>query len=164
MSNSQPVHFNLYPIGHVAITKNQYKLQISDPYRDALLGLGDFSHAIVLWWASRCDQDVHRNLTVVNAPYTSSEKDVGVFATRSPSRPNPIAITTINLLSVDENTGIINTSFIDADHASPIIDIKPYFPASDRVTSCITPMNFNHWPKCLEDSANFDWEKEFVVV
>lgn len=81
----------------------------------------------------------------------------------SPAKPNPLGITTISLLSVDDETGVITRPYIDADHNTPIVDIKPYFPASDRVSQCHTPNCFKHWPQCLEESASFDWEKEFIV-
>ncbi len=162
MQYSHSMSYNLYPIGHVALQNNTFTIKISDNYRDALLGLQDFSHATIFWWACHCDQESQRQQTIIKAPYTRSDDDVGVFATRSPARPNPIAITTVSLIEVNEDTGVITVPFIDAEHATPVLDIKPYFPASDRVSSCQIPNAFNHWPQCLEDSASFDWAKEFV--
>lgn len=161
MKITQDPSYDLYPIGQIVASQGNYSVQISDNYRDALMGLKEFSHALVFWWASRCDKDIYRQQTILKKPYTSSEENVGVFATRSPVRPNPIAMTVVNLSSIDEKSGTISLPFIDAEDGSPVVDIKPYFPSSDRVETCYTPKYFGHWPQMLEDSAAFDWSKEF---
>ncbi len=154
--------YKLYPIGNVVSKKGHFAILVNDDHRDALLGLEQFSHAIIFWWASGCDQTRQRQQTILKNPYTKGTGKVGIFATRSPRRPNPIAITVVSLLSVDENTGNIIVPVIDAEHDPPVIDIKPYFPASDRVETSSIPKQFSHWPKKFEDSAEFDWSKEFI--
>ena len=86
---------------------------------------------------------------------------MGVFATRSPVRPNPVAITPVQVLRVDPMTGTVDIPFIDAEDKTPIIDLKPYSPSLDRVREANTPPWCAHWPQWAEDSAAFDWEAEF---
>ena len=71
------------------------------------------------------------------------------MATRSPIRPNPIAVTACALLAVD------------AENGTPVLDIKPYEPSDDKVRDVKMPDWCAHWPACLEESENFDWSKEF---
>ncbi len=80
---------------------------------------------------------------------------------RSPSRPNPIGLSIIDLAEVDASSATIYTYFIDTEPGTPIVDIKPYFPASDRVTTAATPSWCQHWLQSVEDSATFAWDNEF---
>lgn len=56
---------------------------------------------------------------------------MGTFATRSPHRPNPIGLTLVKIIKIEENRIYIDT--IDAFKDTPIIDIKPYLPNGDRI-------------------------------
>ena len=51
---------------------------------------------------------------------------MGVFATRSPLRPNPIALTAAEIIHTDQEKGLIRVTFLDADNGTPVLDIKPY--------------------------------------
>lgn len=86
---------------------------------------------------------------------------MGIFATRSPMRPNPIALTAVEIINIDYQKGIIQIAYIDANDNTPILDIKPYTPSLDRIENPGVPKWCCHWPKSLEQSAYFDWEKEF---
>lgn len=50
----------------------------------------------------------------------------GTFATRSPLRPNPVAISVVHAIHIDEEQGVIRIPYIDANEGSPVIDLKPY--------------------------------------
>jgi tRNA (Thr-GGU) A37 N-methylase len=63
---------------------------------------------------------------------------------------------------VDLENGLVIVPWIDAEDGTPILDIKPYHPSSDRVRDVRMPEWCAHWPQSLEDSAAFDWEAEFV--
>ncbi len=77
---------------------------------------------------------------VANKPYKKGPDIIGIFATRSEIRPNPVLITTVvNILSVDLGKGTIELPWIDAENNSPIIDIKSYQPCSDRVKNVEQP-------------------------
>jgi tRNA-Thr(GGU) m(6)t(6)A37 methyltransferase TsaA len=62
---------------------------------------------------------------------------VGVFATRSPARPNPIGIATVKLLECRDN--VLKVIGLDAIDGTPVLDIKPHIPGSDSPTSVSTP-------------------------
>jgi tRNA (Thr-GGU) A37 N-methylase len=116
----------------------------------------------VLWWCHLADNEDTRRVTECDKPYKKAPEKVGIFATRSQARPNPIALTVVPVISIDHKTGTISVPFIDAEDNTPIIDIKPYHPATDRVKTVSVPKWCDHWPKWYEDSAEFDWEAEFV--
>ena len=93
-------------------------------------------------------------------PYKKAPEVMGVFATRSPIRPNPIALTTAQVINIDYEKGIIQVAAIDANDNSPVLDIKPYTPSLDRVEVPDVPKWCSHWPKSLEESEDYDWESE----
>ena len=86
---------------------------------------------------------------------------VGVFATRSPMRLNPIAVSSVDIAYVDEEAATLGLYYIDAYPGSPVLDLKPYTPSVDRIESPSVPEWCDHWPKSYEESGGFDWEAEF---
>jgi hypothetical protein len=86
---------------------------------------------------------------------------LGVFATRSPVRPNGIGLSVAGITNVDVERGEVRLAWIDAEDGSPILDIKPYHPSSDRIESPHMPSWCAHWPRSLEQSASFDWSTLF---
>lgn len=153
--------YTLHPIGRVDIDEDGFALQIDEPYREALLGLDGFSHVNVLFWCHFLDEPEYRGLVVADKPYKEGPPQVGIFATRSPARPNPIAVTPVPVLGIDHDDGVVRIAYIDAEPGSPIVDLKPYFPAVDRVRDVATPEWCAAWPQWYEDSATFDWGAVF---
>jgi len=156
--------FELSPIGRVQADESQglFRIQVDEPYRPALLGLGSCTHAIIFWWADKHDNPEDRaNSLVVDLPYAPDTKS-GVFANRSQARPNPIAITTSYLLNVDEESGKIDLAFIDAYDGTPVVDIKPYLPMSDRVLSAEYPDWLAGMPDSMEEAAEFFSDPENI--
>jgi len=145
-------------IGSVSL-KNGFAVRINSEYRKGLKGLGEFSHAIILWVFDRARRD--GGTLEVKPPYRSINHDTGVFSTRSPLRPSPVAISTGGILSVNEEEGLVILDWIDAMDHSPVIDIKPYHPSMDRISSVRMPEWCAHWPQSREESGEFDWEREF---
>ncbi|MBU2513246.1 tRNA (N6-threonylcarbamoyladenosine(37)-N6)-methyltransferase TrmO [bacterium] len=154
--------FQIVPIGHVNVSREGFLIKIEKPYLDGLRGVEEFGHLIVLWWSHLCDNDLYRKELIGKQPYKNSPSEVGIFATRSPARPNPVSLTTVAVSSVDKVKGIVRIPYIDAEEGSPVIDIKPYHPSLDRIRDIGMPTWCNHWPKWHEDSATFDWEAEFI--
>jgi tRNA-Thr(GGU) m(6)t(6)A37 methyltransferase TsaA len=150
----------LKKIGEIKIQNDQFIAKIDDKYAIALDGLDGFSHCIILWWANKCDNPEAREILDCEKPYKQSPEKLGIFSTRSPARPNPIATSVVRILSIDNN-GTIYIPYIDADDKTPILDVKPYHPSTDKVNDFFLPPWCDHWPKSLEESAYFDWEKEF---
>ncbi len=127
------MQYTLNPIGTVRKNDDEISLNIGKEFRDALIHLDLFSHAIVLWWIDGRDTPESRKTTLANPPKNKGPEPSGVFSCRSPSRPNPIGHTIVQILSVDLENGRVLIDHMDANDGSPIIDIKPYLPSSDRV-------------------------------
>jgi tRNA-Thr(GGU) m(6)t(6)A37 methyltransferase TsaA len=93
-------------------------LEIRPEFEPGLLDIEGFSHLYVIW---AFDRSEGCNL-VVTPP--SDDRPHGVFATRSPRRPNPIGLTVVQLMSRDGR--VIGVRGIDMLDGTPILDIKPY--------------------------------------
>lgn len=141
--------------------ENGFYIQLYDEYRSALLGLDGFSHATILWWFSKCDDEASRRTRIEEKPYKKGPAKLGVFATRSPLRPNPIAVSVAQITFIDIEQGILGLTYFDAIPDTPILDIKPYTPSVDRVEQPSVPDWCRHWPSSAEQSGDFDWENEF---
>ena len=149
------------PIGTVRVEKGSFWLDIFPKYVDGLNQLENFSHVNVLWWCHHFDNAKDRQVLQCEQPYQKAPASVGIFATRSPLRPNPIALTIVPIINIAEG-GKLYLPYIDAEDGSPIIDLKPYHPATDRVRDLEVPDWCRHWPQWYEDSASFDWEAELI--
>jgi len=99
----KPQEFIVQPIGHVRVERGSFTIEIEEQYRPALAGLDGFGHINVLWWADRCHTPEQRRLTICKKPYTHGPDRIGIFATRTPQRPNPVAVTIAAVISVDQN-------------------------------------------------------------
>jgi tRNA (adenine37-N6)-methyltransferase len=157
-----PETYNVTPIGRVSVGSGGFAVKLAAKWVAGLRELDGFRHIVVLWWCHHLDTAEYRALTEFDQPYRKAPAKVGVFATRSPARPNPIAATTVAVLRIDHDEGIVHLAFIDAEDGSPVLDIKPYHPCTDRVRDVRVPGWCGHWPQWFEDSSGFDWAAEFV--
>lgn len=148
----------VHPIGRIACKDGEVSIVLSPEYGPALRGLEGYSHVQVIWWFDRAS---NRVTLVEEKPYVKGPEELGVFATRSPMRPNPIAISSVDIAYVDEETATVGLYYIDAYPGSLVLDLKPYTPSIDRVESPSVPEWSAHWPKSYEESGGFDWEVEF---
>lgn len=99
---------------------------------DALRGLKDFSHLWLIWHFSEAVRDEWS--PTVRPPRLGGNTRMGVFATRSPFRPNAIGLSSVRVLDIEEtdNFGpVIHVAGADLMDGTPIFDIKPYIPYSD---------------------------------
>ncbi len=94
--------------------------------------------------------------------HKNSPEVLGTFATRSPMRPNPIALDCVQVTYIDHENAVIGLAYIEAFDGSPVLDIKPYTPSLDRVENPVVPEWCSHWPKSYEESGDFDWESEMT--
>lgn len=147
-------------IGIIKAVKGQFSIRVDQKYRSGLTNIDGFSHLQIVWWGSLFDQAEHRRQLINDKPYKNGPAKLGVFATRSQFRPNPILITTIYVENIDVENGIIVTPYIDAEDGTPLLDIKPYH-QYEKVVNCEVPTWCSHWPKSYEDSAEFSWDEEF---
>lgn len=154
--------YTFSPVGQVEAGPDGFALKIAPEYRAALHGLDGFGHIQVLWWSHYLDTPEYRNVLEAEQPYKNGPASLGIFATRSPLRPNPVCVSVAPILSVDVENGLVIVPWIDAEHGTPILDIKPYHPSSDRIRDIRMPEWCQHWPQWYEDSAEFAWEAEFV--
>lgn len=102
---------------------------------DALRGLGDFSHLWLIFDFSKAHREEWA--PTVRPPRLGGNTRVGVFATRSPFRPNPIGLSSVKLEEIKhtDNLGdVLIVSGADLLDGTPIFDIKPYLPYSDAHT------------------------------
>jgi len=98
--------------------KEESSLEVYEAYEPALLDSEQCSHLLVLYWQDRSDR------TVLQSPTPWGPEVHGVFATRSPNRPNPIGLCVVELL---ERCGrFLRVRGLDALDGSPLIDIKAY--------------------------------------
>jgi len=100
---------------------------------DALRGLEEFSHIWIIWKFSESIRDTWS--PTVRPPRLGGNKKVGVFATRSPFRPNGIGLSSVKLdgIELHKDMGpILHVSGIDLLDNTPIYDIKPYLPYTDN--------------------------------
>ncbi len=99
---------------------------------DALRGLEDFTHLWMIWQFSA---NAHKaNSPVVRPPVLGGNEALGVFATRSPYRPNPIGLSCVRIDHIDLDTKegpVIHVLGADLMDSTPIFDIKPYLPYAD---------------------------------
>lgn len=153
--------FTVKKIGTIKADEAGMRLELEKSYAPALAGIDGFSHINVLWWFSESDGIRAGNRLTERSPYKNSPSVMGVFATRSPKRPNPLALSCAEVTYVDRAQSIIGLAYIDAYDGTPVLDIKPYTPSLDRVENPSVPSWCAHWPKSFEESGNFDWESEF---
>jgi len=96
---------------------------VEKDYEKALDGIEDFSHVYIIFWMHEIDDAERRKMKThprgrIDLPL------LGVFATRSPLRPNPIGLTIVELLERKDNILVVRG--LDAFDGTPVIDIKPY--------------------------------------
>ena len=99
---------------------------------DALRGLEGFSHLWLIWEFSKARRDTWS--PTVRPPRLGGNQRLGVFATRSPFRPNPIGLSCVKLIGVEltEEFGpVIHVAGADLLDGTPIYDVKPYLPYAD---------------------------------
>ena len=106
-------------------------IELDGRYAAGLLGVERCSHLIVLYWLDRARRDL-----VVQAPRHLAEPR-GVFALRSPVRPNPIGLSVVELVRVEGTRLVIRG--IDCLDGTPLLDIKPYYASTDSIPDARRP-------------------------
>ena len=106
-------------------------ITIDPKYSSGLKDVEQASHLIILYWGHQSDRTNLQNVT----PWGTEPK--GVFACRTPNRPNPIAFCVVELLEREENQ--LTVCGLDALDGSPVLDIKPYSKNIDSVPHATLP-------------------------
>lgn len=97
---------------------------VAPEYREGLLALEGFSHLILLYWMHRAPPPA----LVFTPPFDSAPR--GVFATRAPFRPNPVALSVVAFDGFAA-PGVLRVRNLDCASGTPLLDIKPYLPSTD---------------------------------
>lgn len=100
-------------------------LRIEPPWRPGLEGLKPGQAVVVLLWMHRARRDL-----ILQAP-RHRDTPAGVFALRSPVRPNPIGLAVVAILEIDREAGRIVVDALDCADGTPILDIKPWIESVD---------------------------------
>ena len=133
-------------IGVVEKTGEQEaEVRIFPEFCAGLKGIEDFSHLIILYWIHLRDNEEERRTLLVFPRRHVVNVETGVFACRSPSRPNPIGLCVVELLKIEKC--VLTVKDLDAFEGSPIIDIKPYIPKADSIPNARVPEWTLHSPK-----------------
>ncbi|MBI5955446.1 MAG: tRNA (N6-threonylcarbamoyladenosine(37)-N6)-methyltransferase TrmO [Chloroflexi bacterium] len=101
------------------------RLVIAERWAPALDGLEEFSHVMVIFWLHRVPED-KKAIMKIRPKDRQDMPLLGVFATHTQYRPNPLAVSTVRLLERRRN--ILKVLGLDALNGTPIIDLKPYAP------------------------------------
>lgn len=117
------------------------EVRLNAPFarEEALKGLEEFSHLWIIFGFHLNSQgpEEKKSLTV-RPPRLGGNERVGVFASRSPFRPNPLGLSVVKIESVDAQNGIITVSGADLADGTPIYDIKPYVTYSDSIPDAVS--------------------------
>ena len=112
------------------------EIHITQNFTSGLTGIDQFSHIIVIFYMDKSTFDSEADL--VRRPQGRLDMpEVGIFSQRAKHRPNPIGITTVELIKYDGN--VLTVKALDATDGTPVLDIKPYFPVFDRVNEPKVP-------------------------
>ncbi|MBO7150180.1 MAG: tRNA (N6-threonylcarbamoyladenosine(37)-N6)-methyltransferase TrmO [Clostridia bacterium] len=115
------------------MVENMAQIIFEPPYRseDAIRGIEGFSHLWLIWHFSEAKRETEA--LTVRPPRLGGNERVGVFATRSPFRPNSLGLSSVKLERVEytENGPILFVSGADLMDGTPIFDVKPYLPFTD---------------------------------
>lgn len=128
---------NSAPYQPVDADGEEFSIVIDDKYVDGLKDLKKFHYIYVIYYADR----VTRKTEMSVSPSWAEGKKVGVFASRSPVRPNPLGLSIVRVKDIVGN--IIYTSGLDVFDGTPLLDIKPYIKDLDS-----------------KDDANYGWIEE----
>lgn len=131
MENKQKINFEPIGIIHtpyineaphqpVANDKNEFIVEVNEEYVDGLKNLEEFKFIYLIFYLDKTSQKVEMEIK----PPWARGKEVGLFSSRSPNRPNPIGLSIVRLKKIVGNK--IYTSGVDLFNGTPLLDIKPY--------------------------------------
>ena len=132
-------------IGVVRSAGEPSRIEIFPEFCQGLKGLSDFSHVIVLYWFHLRDNNKERGTIQVVPRRHPGAPRVGVYASRSPSRPNPVGLCVVELDEIEDC--ILTVNGLDALEGSPVVDIKPYLPRAEAISEAQAPEWAAHGPK-----------------
>lgn len=135
----EPVGFVSSPVSE-RIDENwgevKSKIILKPEFAGALLGLEDFSHAIIVTYLHEANYEKEKHLQ--RRPRNLKTMPMlGIFSQRAKNRPNPIGITAVQIIKVGND--YLEIKGLDAIDKTPILDIKPYYPHYDKIEETKVP-------------------------
>jgi len=115
-------------------------IELHRPYVEGLKDLAGFDRIWLIFW---CDRSTEAKMSVT--PYLDNAEH-GLFATRTPARPNPLGLSCVRLLEINDN--ILRIADLDILNDTPLLDIKPYVPRYDNY-----PVQRCGWVDLVPDRA-----------
>ena len=115
--------------------EREAEVEVDAAWAKALDGIEEFSHVWLLWWLDR--RDAPPEALRVHPEGRPEMPLVGIFATRSPRRPNPLAMTVVELLGREGRR--LRVRGLDAAQGTPVLDIKPYLRRGDQIPGATVP-------------------------
>jgi tRNA-Thr(GGU) m(6)t(6)A37 methyltransferase TsaA len=112
------------PIQSTSKASGPGRVEIFPEYQDGLKDLDGFSHIILLYY-----MHVAREQSLTVTPFLDTSPR-GIFATRAPTRPNPIGLSIVKLIRVED--GVLYVDDLDVLDSTPLLDVKPYVPEFDH--------------------------------
>lgn len=138
IKNDFPTKFGLPRQSGLSDFKSEIVFEKEYSVDEAFRGMDEFSHLIIIWGFSEAEREDWS--PTVRPPRLGGNKRVGVFATRSPFRPNSIGLTVVKLISIDKRDGrvVLTVSGADMMNGTPIYDVKPYLSFADSVPDAVS--------------------------
>jgi tRNA-Thr(GGU) m(6)t(6)A37 methyltransferase TsaA len=128
----------------VKASEQEAEVHVFPEFCAGLKEITGFSHLIILYWMHLRDHKKERHVLLVFPRKHAVDIETGVFACRSPSRPNPIGLCVVQLMKIEKC--VLTVKGLDAVEGSPIVDIKPYLPRADCVSDARGPEWTRHGP------------------
>jgi tRNA-Thr(GGU) m(6)t(6)A37 methyltransferase TsaA len=118
-------------------SRQEAEIELDPAWAGALDGVEAFSHLWVVWWLDRAAADGLPAGLHVHPEGRQEMPEIGLFATRTPLRPNPIALTAVHLL--ERQGSRLRVTGLDAYEGTPILDLKPYLRRGDLILEATAP-------------------------
>lgn len=150
-----PRQSGLVDVNSIIVFEPEYRSE------NALRGIEEFSHLWLIWQFSECEGEKWH--PTVRPPRLGGNKRVGVFATRSPYRPNPIGLSSVRLVEIKKTTEwgtVLVVSGADLKNMTPIYDIKPYIAYTDAHPEAICGFA----DKVFDYSIEVDCSEELLEI
>ena len=125
------------PYQPVEDSEGEFKIVLEQSYQEGLNKLEKFHYIYVIYYVHRLSRAPEMRVR----PSWAGGMEVGLFASRSPARPNPIGLSIVRLKRIEGN--VVYTSGLDVFDGTPLLDIKPYIKGLDS-----------------KDDANYGWIKD----
>ncbi|MFA9466299.1 MAG: TrmO family methyltransferase [Velocimicrobium sp.] len=146
--------FEIESKGFIRNVKGEIYVQLNEVN---IVNIVENTYIKLYWWFHKFDSDKYRGITECNPPYENSKR-TGIFSTRSPVRPNPIAMTIVKVVRVDYERRRLYIDGIESFDKTPCLGYLPYLTDEDRILKCTIPDWLSHWPKWVDENKDVKTE------